>query len=443
MLNNMRAATLFRICWWSLGLLCCVVTGAAARPMESGQSLAMALQPDGSVRAGAQGCYSAVRWGMVLAADGQPAFTLAPSASITEQFGRRGPRSSPHPDGVWAVALVGRDLYVGGRFSKINGVPAHNIARWDGRAWHSLGSEPHSGLNGVVESLAVVGKTLYAMGDFDRAGETEAFFLAAWDGQRWSSLGWGEGNAHDNLFIKTMTAAGSDLYVGGEFARAGSVAAHNLARWDGRQWHALGPSIPDALSDNVHLLASWGELLYAEGDAAHNPNPNAIQAACWNRKSSTWQLLPPVELFPVDSAAHAFATDLVATDSALYMSYRAFTAHAHHNGLLRWNGRVWARLGETGPNGRGIFALAAADDAVCVAGNFKQIGGTAACNVARWSHNHWEALQADFDWDSAITGVVCALAIRGRRVYAGGMLRPFVASWNGAKWAQLPPTSRK
>ena len=135
MLNAMRFSVLLRICWLSYWLLCRSASGAAAWPMENWQSLATVLRPDGSVRAGAQGCYSAVHWRMVLTVEGRPVFTALSPASITKQLERRGQRSSPHPEGVWAVALVGKDLYVGGRFSKIDGVPAHNIARWDGRAW--------------------------------------------------------------------------------------------------------------------------------------------------------------------------------------------------------------------------------------------------------------------------------------------------------------------
>jgi hypothetical protein len=38
-------------------------------------------------------------------------------------------------------------------------------------------------------------------------------------------------------------AANGDLYVGGEFESGAPVRAHNLTRWDGRAWPALGPGL--------------------------------------------------------------------------------------------------------------------------------------------------------------------------------------------------------
>ena len=46
---------------------------------------------------------------------------------------------------------VGPQLYVGGAFTRAGDVAARNIARWDGTAWHSLGS----GTNGPVSAITV------------------------------------------------------------------------------------------------------------------------------------------------------------------------------------------------------------------------------------------------------------------------------------------------
>ena len=40
---------------------------------------------------------------------------------------------------MYAVAVVGGDVYVGGRFTKMDNVAANNIARWNGTAWGALG----------------------------------------------------------------------------------------------------------------------------------------------------------------------------------------------------------------------------------------------------------------------------------------------------------------
>jgi hypothetical protein len=74
---------------------------------------------------------------------------------------------SPYLD-VHALAVSGTDLYAGGRFTTAGGVPATNIAKWNGSAWSALGagiSYPPSPSWAGVYALAVSGTDLYAVGD--------------------------------------------------------------------------------------------------------------------------------------------------------------------------------------------------------------------------------------------------------------------------------------
>ncbi|MFN7270579.1 MAG: hypothetical protein ACK5TZ_01045 [bacterium] len=74
------------------------------------------------------------------------------------QFGLVGGPNSE----VFAMAVVGRSLYVGGSFIAIGGVSANRIARYDldTGAWSTLGSGGGNGVNETVTSLAVVGTNL-------------------------------------------------------------------------------------------------------------------------------------------------------------------------------------------------------------------------------------------------------------------------------------------
>ena len=57
---------------------------------------------------------------------------------------------------------------------------ANHIARWDGTAWHPLGS----GMNGFVDALAFgPDGSLYAGGKFTTAGGVTANGIARWDGR--------------------------------------------------------------------------------------------------------------------------------------------------------------------------------------------------------------------------------------------------------------------
>src|SRR5262245_32553912 len=63
--------------------------------------------------------------------------------------------------GVGAVATDSSgNLYVGGDFTIAGGVPATNIAKWNGSMWSALGL----GMNGSVNALLAVGNELYAGG---------------------------------------------------------------------------------------------------------------------------------------------------------------------------------------------------------------------------------------------------------------------------------------
>src|SRR5689334_16495690 len=46
-----------------------------------------------------------------------------------------------------------------------------------------------AGLNGGVQALAVSGTNLYIGGGFAKAGGSNAFFVAQWNGSKWSALG--------------------------------------------------------------------------------------------------------------------------------------------------------------------------------------------------------------------------------------------------------------
>src|SRR5689334_10527566 len=65
-------------------------------------------------------------------------------------------------DWVYATTVYNGDLIAAGKFTSIGGVYANRIARWDGIAWHPLGS----GVNGKVWAMIVFNGKLYVGGEF-------------------------------------------------------------------------------------------------------------------------------------------------------------------------------------------------------------------------------------------------------------------------------------
>src|SRR3989304_2673651 len=147
---------------------------------------------------------------------------------------------------------TGPALYAGGWFRSAGGVPANNIARWDGHSWHPVG-------HGFAPSVAALqvfddgtGPALYAGGMFTATlgpNEVPVNGIAKWDGNSWSPLGAGvAGGGARPPQVRALCifddGTGPALYAGGNFAYTGGVPASRVAKWDGVPWAPLGSGIP-------------------------------------------------------------------------------------------------------------------------------------------------------------------------------------------------------
>ena len=152
--------------------------------------------------------------------------------------------------GIQDMASYNGELYVGGFFAEASGVPASEIARWNGESW----SDVEVGVNGIVEGLLTAnigdGTALYVAGFFNSAGDTfwttpppgaqqvPAQYIARYKSGTWSALGAGLGpypgptsDNHGMVMTTWDDGNGTCLYVAGRFQTAGGVEASNIARW--------------------------------------------------------------------------------------------------------------------------------------------------------------------------------------------------------------------
>lgn len=121
--------------------------GRQAMPTATGQNgLAAALNPDGSLRAGASGSFDASGFRMEYSATGAPRFVAAPQMACSgwdTQF------SLPNgvSDDVQALLVSGTDLYLGGRFMLAGNVAANRVAKFDTltNTWSAFGTGGGSG----------------------------------------------------------------------------------------------------------------------------------------------------------------------------------------------------------------------------------------------------------------------------------------------------------
>ena len=150
------------------------------------------------------------------------------------------PSSSGGPkvyDLAWYDSGTGRELYAVGEFTTIGGVPANNIARFDGVAWHPLGG----GLNFDASALCVFddgsGERLYVRGRFTLANGVAAEGIASWDGTNLVQVGSGLPHVRDHLGLFVFDdGSGEQLYA----TMVSTSLDAAVRRWDGVAWSDVG-----------------------------------------------------------------------------------------------------------------------------------------------------------------------------------------------------------
>lgn len=215
----------------------------------------------------------------------------------------------------WTISAQGQihaavshkgDLYVGGAFTSVDGIPATNIARWNGASWSALGVPPWESLFFFGwKSIAFHGEEIFALYYSIKPtpmGDIALSQFARWDGLSWSSgagsldpelmggmitvgehLYVGYGHEQTPLMrrngtnwlpvdrgplrrVDTMATDGLSLYVAGILDLQGTRSL-GIAEWDGLQWEIITSRIKGyggyatAISDMVFS----GRQLYVAG----------------------------------------------------------------------------------------------------------------------------------------------------------------------------------
>lgn len=232
---------------------------------------------------------------------------------------------SPVGGGVsgWVSTLLasrsGR-LIVGGEFTLPPSTTTHNVARWDGQTWSSMGTPP-----GVVIALADA-----ANGDVLAGGYYPAF-VVRWNGSTWTQLGtipptnyqinviaelpngdivagssyasgakvllwsngvWaplGHGFAATSPFDeinRICVLPNGDVVVAGNFVQGNLF---NVARWDGIAWQPMGAGLPSRVSD-LDLLPG-GDLLATHGNV-DSAGQIVVSPSRWN--GTAWVPVPGI-----------------------------------------------------------------------------------------------------------------------------------------------------
>lgn len=266
---------------------------------------------------------------------------------------------------VWTVLSAGGQLYIGGRFTAVNGVPAQNIARWNGSSWQAVGT----GLPNVnyVRSLAAFNGGIIAGTTYD------AF---RWTGNAWQQLG---GGVNGN--VNSMTVFNGELIVSGGFNRVGGlveeggILVSNIARWNGSAWSPLGAGLNGPVSA-VHTngsLVAGGEFSLSDGGR---------NIAMWN--GTAWVTLggslggPGLTFCNCVRALASYAGQVVAAGDFTTAGSQPMAQ------IAVLNGTRWGPM-DSGISGT-VHALMPFGSVLIAAGRFSQAGGVNTRNIAQWNY---------------------------------------------------------
>lgn len=328
---------------------------------------------------------------------------------------------------VHAMAVFQGELYVGGRFSSVNGVAANRIAKWNGTSWSQLAQ----GVTGDVLALAVFG-ALWVGGSFNQAGVLAAGNIATWNGTAWSIPVAFDAPVRCLAARNGSTASSSFLFAGGDFTTVGSVPAIHVARFSSSSgaWTAL-PGLPGTACQMLHVRNTGTTTFQLHAGVAGGFGLDSV----WRLNGTVWSSLGPTS---VDAVARPTAMAFFNGQYVVAVANPLVAAVGLPETTLAHDGTAWQPLRGPGFDAT-IRAVATAGNDLVVGGNFVRYGGQALAHIARGLPGAWQPLGGGVD---GVVFAVCTLpngdlVAAGDFAMAGGAAANRIARWNGTTWSPL------
>ncbi|MDP2711591.1 MAG: hypothetical protein Q8O56_10265, partial [Solirubrobacteraceae bacterium] len=335
---------------------------------------------------------------------------------------------------VFALAVSGSTVYVGGQFSSIGGQPRNHLAALDATTGNASAWNPNPQAH--VRELAVLGSTVYAGGFFSSIGGQPRNRLAALDTTTGSPTAW---NPNPNGSVKALAASGSTVYVGGAFSGAGTPIAtvRRLAKLTsaGDLDSAWSPNPPGEFA-TVERIAATGSTVYvAGGFTSIGGLPRnglaALDAATGN--ATAWNPQPT-------GGGFTDVRTLAVSGSTVYVAgFFTSIGGLPRNGLAALDATTGNATAWNPNHDGGIRALTVSGPVVYAGGSFSEIGGQprnhlAALDTVTGNATPWNPELSEDD-------SVFALAVYGSTVYVAGEdgLAALAATTGDAKvWDPAP-----
>jgi trimeric autotransporter adhesin len=356
--------------------------------------------------------------------------------------------NGPTDGQVNAYVTYNNQLYAGGTFTIIDGVPAQYIARWTGTQWTALPGDP---LPNPTEALAVYNGVLFAGGPFvveedcpNPPCQIPPPRLIA----QYTQTGW--------VLDPKEAAAGrvadlevydGSLFVGGHIVGVDTVVdSPHLVKYTNGVWEGVGNGLngaghPGLGADGVYdlltvdrsVIAPLDELggrvlcvagTYQSADTA-NPVPGTRSIAHWSTIGG-WEAIGcglPSPGFGIPPSLQALAVfkGKLHVGGGFYSIGCNSTQVSH---LASWDGSDWSSVSATGITGSSAYVASLTvlgTKTLYVGGYFTQAGGLACSSFARWDGLAFTPLSpTGADGGGVVDGQVSCLLARTGDVAVGG-----------------------
>jgi hypothetical protein len=221
---------------------------------------------------------------------GQPRRNIAAVRNVPGEDGTVLPFDVNVNGSVFALALAGDTLYLGGQFGEINGALAslkrdrRALAAVDASTGLARDWDPDS--DNIVRALRVDGDTVFAGGDFATVnkGTAPRSRLAAFDRQTGIARGWDPGA---DATVRSLATFGPTVFAGGDFANAGGVPRSGVADFDAQTGapdtfspaqdteERSGPTFPPVARVGALFASPQTGLLIGGSYVRNSPAPRA------------------------------------------------------------------------------------------------------------------------------------------------------------------------
>ncbi|MBL0922235.1 MAG: hypothetical protein IBJ10_08925 [Phycisphaerales bacterium] len=342
---------------------------------------------------------------------------------------------------AWHDDGFGRALYAGGSIrTLLDGGPANGLARWDGAAWKRLGLGEGTDVSAAASAVVNGAEELVVVGSVRVSDGAPSVLAARWTGDSFAPLPEQPPNTWDTItaprYYSAAVIDGRLLILGAFDTLGADVLARSLAEWNGE---ALVPFVPHRGAAHISAI----------GAVASDPQTGDLYiGGDYRAIGGRWR--PNVARLDASGQWHNLGAGLNAHVSALtvhdtphgprVLAGGAFTASGEVHlaqSIAAFDGQAWSRFADL--NSGQAFALASIGGDLYAGGAFTAVDGVAAPRIARWDGNAWRSLASGLSGGAAQVHAIIpwngGVAVGGSFTNAGGLTVRSVAFWDGSAWS--------